>query len=102
MIGVSAGFTLLYTGGFGRSGGRSVSAALIAACTSCSATSSPRLSVNCSVITQLPLELVDVISFSPGIWPRNGSGGVVADAAVTSGLAPAETVKTRIVGYAPW
>ena len=88
MIGVSAGFTLLYTGGFGRSGGRSVRAELIAACTSCSATSSPRLSVNCSVITELPLELVDVIWFSPGICPRNRSSGAVTDDAITSGLAP--------------
>jgi hypothetical protein len=87
-IGVSAGFTLLYTGGFGRSVGKRVSAELIAACTSCSATSSPRLSVNCSVITELPLELVDVIWFSPGICPRNRSSGAVTDEAITSGLAP--------------
>ena len=49
------------------SGGSSVSPALIPACTSCSATSSPRLRVNCSVITELPLELVEVIWFRPGI-----------------------------------
>ncbi len=87
-MGVSAGFTLLYTGGFGRSGGRSVSAELIAACTSCSATSRPRLRVNCSVMTELPLELVDVIWFKPGICPRNRSSGAVTDDAITSGLAP--------------
>jgi hypothetical protein len=87
-IGVSAGFTLLYVGGLGRSGGKSVSAELIAACTSCSATSSPRLSANCSVITELPLELVDVIWFSPGIWPSHRSSGAVTDDAITSGLAP--------------
>ena len=79
---------MLYTGGLGRSGGKSVSAELIAACTSCSATSRPRLSVNCSVITELPLELVEVIWFSPGIWPRNRSSGAVTDDAITSGLAP--------------
>ena len=73
---------MLYTGGFGRSVGKRVSAELIAACTSCSATSSPRLSVNCSVITELPLELVDVIWFSPGIWPRNRSSGAVTDDAI--------------------
>ena len=44
--------------------------------------------MNCSVITELPLELVDVIWFSPGIWPRNRSSGAVTDEAITSGLAP--------------
>ena len=76
---MSAGFTLLYTGGFGRSVGKSVSAELIAACTSCSATSSPRLNANCSVITELPLELVDVYDAGGGeasniaVDPRNPS-----------------------------
>ena len=87
-IGVSAGLTLLYTGGLGRSGGSSVNDALIAACTSCSATSSPSVSTNCSVITELPLELVEVIWFSPGIWPNWRSSGAVTDEAMTSGLAP--------------
>ena len=39
------------TGGVGRSGGRNVPDALIDCCTSCSATSMFRLSLNCSVIT---------------------------------------------------
>jgi len=60
-MGASAGFTLLYTGGVGRSLGRNVKAALIAACTSCSATSRLRSRLNCRVINELPLELVDVI-----------------------------------------
>src|ERR1700679_3708473 len=60
-IGVSAGFVLLYIGGVGRSGGRYVPEALMEACTSCSATSMFNASVNCSVITELPSELMDVI-----------------------------------------
>jgi hypothetical protein len=47
--------------------GRKVKRALIAACTSCSATSRLRSSANCSVISELPLELIDVICVSPGI-----------------------------------
>jgi len=85
---VSAGFTLLYTGGLGRSGGSSVKAALIAAWTSCSATSSPRLRANCKTMTELPPELVEVIWLSPGICPNWRSSGAVTDDAMTSGLAP--------------
>ena len=45
--GASAGFTFAYTGGAGRSAGSSEPLALIAACTSCSATSSVSSSPNC-------------------------------------------------------
>jgi hypothetical protein len=72
----------------GRSFGRKVNAALMAACTSCSATSSDRSSANCSVTTELPSELVDVIRARPGIWPNWRSSGAVTDEAMTSGLAP--------------
>jgi hypothetical protein len=47
-----------------------VPAALIAACTSCSATSMFRSSANCRVTTELPIELFDVIWFRPGSWPN--------------------------------
>ena len=87
-MGASAGFTLLYTGGVGRSRGSSVNAALMAAWASCSATSSPRFRANCKTITELPLELVDVIWFSPGICPNWRSRGAVTEDAMTSGLAP--------------
>jgi hypothetical protein len=53
-------------GGFGRSRGRNVEAALIAAWTSCSATSMLRSSANCSVTIELPKELVEVIWLRPG------------------------------------
>src|SRR5580698_1147220 len=87
-IGVSAGFVLLYTGGFGRSTGRKLDAALIAACTCCSATSIFNSSANCSVITELPDDEVDVIWFNPGTWPNCFSSGAVTDDAITSGLLP--------------
>src|SRR6476659_2947516 len=60
-IGASAGLILLYTGGFGRSCGSRFEAALMAACTSCSATSMLRSSENCRMMMELPDELVDDI-----------------------------------------
>src|SRR5690606_19449881 len=97
-IGVSAGLTLRYTGGIGRSFGRKLLAALIAACTSCSATPSSTSSANCSVITEAPPELVDDIWLRPGIWPSWRSSGAVTALVVTDGLAPGYSVSTWIVG----
>ncbi len=57
-------------------------------CTSCSATSMLRLRLNCSVMTELPSELVEVICCSPGTWPNWRSSGAVTEDAITSGLAP--------------
>ena len=88
MIGGSAGFTLLYTGGLGRSLGSRLVAALMAACTSCSATSSGRVSWNCSVTTEAPPELCDDICLRPDIWPNWRSSGAVMAEVTTSGLAP--------------
>ena len=73
-------------------------AALIAACTSCSATSSDSPSEKRSVITDAPPELVLVIWFSPGIWPNWRSSGAVTEVDITSGLAPGYSVVTWIVG----
>ncbi len=87
-MGASAGLTLLYTGGAGRSCGRKFAPALIAAWTSCSATSSESSSPNCRVITEAPPELVEDICFSPGVWPNWRSSGAVTDEVITSGLAP--------------
>ncbi len=86
--GVSAGLTLLYTGGAGRSLGNRLFAPLIAACTSCSATSSATSSEKRRVITEAPPELVDDICASPGIWPNWRSSGAVTALVITSGLAP--------------
>src|SRR6516165_9999395 len=87
-IGASAGLTLAYIGGAGRSDGRRLPAALIAAWTSCSATSRVRSRLNWRVMTEAPAELVDDIWFSPGIWPNCTSSGAVTDEVITSGLAP--------------
>src|SRR5690554_1728990 len=87
-IGVSAGLTLRYTGGIGRSPGSRFWAALSAACTSCSATPRSTSRENCRVITEEPPELVDDIWFRPGIWPRWRSSGAVTALVVTVGLAP--------------
>ena len=97
-IGVSAGLTLRYTGGTGRSSGRKLSAALIAACTSCSATPSATSSENCSVITDAPPELVEDICFRPGICPSCRSSGAVTALVVTSGLAPGYSVVIWMIG----
>ena len=73
-------------------------AALIAACTSCSATSSVRSSVKVSVIIDAPPELVEAMRPRPGIWPNWRSSGAVIDEVITSGLAPGYSVTTWIVG----
>jgi len=86
--GVSAGLTLLYTGGAGRSLGSRLSAALIAAWTSCSATSSATSRENRRVMTEAPPELVEDIWVSPGICPNWRSSGAVTALVMTSGLAP--------------
>ena len=47
-------------------------AALIAACTSCAASSMFRCSANCSVIRLIPGPLTEITSFSPGICASSG------------------------------
>ena len=44
------------------------------------------LRLNCSVMMELPSELVDVIWLSPGTWPNCRSSGAVTDDAITSGI----------------
>lgn len=96
--GVSAGLTLLYTGGAGRSLGSRLLAALMAACTSCSATSRLTSRLKRRVITEAPPELVEDICLSPGIWPNWRSSGAVTELVITCGLAPGYRVSTRMVG----
>src|SRR6187549_3231592 len=97
-IGVSAGLLLLYVGGAWSVRGRRLDAALIAACTSCSAASMLRSRLNCSVICDVPKLEIDVIWSSPGTWPNWRSRGVVTDEAIVSALAPGRPVVTTIVG----
>ncbi|MNT15510.1 hypothetical protein D3C72_1505680 [compost metagenome] len=73
-------------------------AALMAACTCCSATSSGSVRLNCMVMTDAPPELVDDIWFRPGICPNCRSSGDVTRDVMTSGLAPGYSVTTWIVG----
>ena len=96
--GASAGLTLLYSGGMGRSLGSRLLPALMAACTCCSATSMDMFSEKRSVMTEAPPELVDDIWSSPGIWPNWRSSGAVTLEVITSGLAPGYRVVTSIVG----
>ena len=96
--GVSAGLLLLYVGGAGNVRGNRFEAALIAACTSCSAASMLRDSSNWSVICELPKPDTDVICARPGIWPNCRSSGVVTADAIVSALAPGSRVETRMVG----
>src|SRR5690606_36617201 len=97
-MGASAGFTLRYAGGIGRSPGRKLDAALMAACTSCSATPRSTSSDNCRVITEPLPELVDDIWLSPGICPSRRSSGAVTALVVTDGLAPGYRVITWMIG----
>jgi hypothetical protein len=72
----------------GRSVGSKVAAALMAACTSCSATSSVSVSLKRSVITEAPPELLLERRSRPGICPSWRSSGAVTAEVITSGLAP--------------
>ena len=47
-----------------------------------------RSSENCSVISELPKELIDVICVRPGTCPNCFSSGAVTDDVITSGPAP--------------
>ncbi|MNI64770.1 hypothetical protein D3C73_1202350 [compost metagenome] len=96
--GVSAGLTLLYTGGAGRSLGSRLLAALIAACTCCSATSMFMSRLKRRVSTEAPPELVDAIWVRPGICPNWRSSGAVTALVITCGLAPGYRVMTLMVG----
>ena len=92
--GGSAGLTLLYTGGVGRSEGSRLSAALMAACTSCSATSSAVVRSNCRVTTEAPAVDCECICTNPGMVPNCRSSGAVTTEAMTSGDAPGYKVCT--------
>ncbi len=73
-------------------------AALMAACTSCSAASMFRSRVNWRVICEVPKLETEVIWVSDGIWPSCRSSGVVTAEAMVSALAPGRSVETTMVG----
>src|SRR5438552_11462300 len=97
--GWSAGLLFEYVGGAGRVRGSRFDAALMAACTSCSAASMLRSSSNCRVICEVPKLEIEVICASAGICPNCGLSGVVTAEAIVSALAPGRNVEARMVGY---
>jgi hypothetical protein len=97
-MGADAGLTLRNVGSAGRSPGRSLSAALIAAWTSRAAPSILRLRSNCTVIVAEPSEFDDVSSVTPGISPSRRSSGAETVAAMVIGSAPGRLADTLIVG----
>ena len=74
-IGAAAGLDLRNRGSVGRSAGRSVAAALRAACTSRAAPSMLRLRSNWMEMREEPSELTEVISLTPAISPSRRSSG---------------------------
>ena len=95
---MAAGLALRKLGRDCRSPGRSVSAALIAACTSRAAPSMLRLRSNCTEMRVEPSELRDVSSVTPGISPSRRSSGAATVAAMVSGSAPGRLAVTLMVG----
>src|ERR1700683_746266 len=57
-----------------------------------------RLRSNCSTIEVEPRKLVEVISVSPAMRPKDLSSGVATDDAIVSGLAPGRLACTWMVG----
>ena len=78
----------------GKSAGSTPMAALMAACTCCSATSKGNFNEKRKVMTEAPPELTEVIWSKPGICPSCRSNGAVTVAVITSGLAPGYRVLT--------
>src|SRR5690349_22492227 len=97
-IGASDGFALRYVGLLRSVAGRSARDALIAACTSRAAPSMLRARSNCRLTRVEPVELDEVISFTPAIVPSRRSSGVATLVAIVSGLAPGRLALTEITG----
>ena len=96
--GCAEGFALRNAGSVGKSPGRSVMAALSAACTSRAAESMLRLrsNINCTRVDPNPLD--DVISLTPEIAPSARSNGAATLAAMVEGSAPGLLAVTMIAG----
>ncbi|MGY4376045.1 hypothetical protein ACVWZ3_003684 [Bradyrhizobium sp. i1.3.6] len=91
-------FALRKRGSVGRSLGRSISAALIAACTSRAALSMLRPMSNCSWMLVVPSDDVEVIWLMPAISPSRRSNGEATVAAMTDGSAPGRLADTKMAG----
>ena len=97
-IGAADGLALRNVGSVGRSPGRSLSAALSAACTSRAAPSMLRLRSNCTVMRDWPSEVTEVSSVTPEISPSLRSSGAATVAAMMLGSAPGRLAVTKMVG----
>ena len=97
-IGAAAGLALRKVGSVGRSPGKSVSAALSAACTSRAAPSMLRDRSNCTEMRDDPVELVEVISVTPAMVPSWRSSGAATVAAMMFGSAPGRDAVMLMVG----
>src|ERR1700724_543077 len=97
-IGAPFGLDLRKLGRLGRSPGRSLTAALSAAWTSRAALSILRLMSNWIEIEEVPSELVEVSSMTPGISPSRRSSGAATVAAMVEGSAPGRPADTWMVG----
>ncbi len=96
--GEADGLFLRQVGGWDMPEGRSLEAALIAACTSRAAASIERLRSNWTMIAVRPGRLVLVSSVTLAICPRRRSSGAATVAAIVLGSAPGSAPVTTIVG----
>ena len=93
-IGAADGLALRKVGSVGMSPGRSLSAALSAACTSRAAPSMLRRKSNWMVMRASPAVLVEVSSVTPEISPNRRSSGAATVAAMMLGSAPGRLADT--------
>lgn len=98
IVGAPAGLTSRYVGSLGRPEGSRLHEALVAVCTSRTASLVSRDRSNYSVIRGESSELDEVILVIPTVRPNGRSGGVVTVAAIILGLAPGSDVLTEMVG----
>src|SRR4051794_28256965 len=96
--GASPGLALRKLGGEGRPEGRSLPAALIAACTSRAAPSTLRDRSNWTTMEVLPSEDVEVISETPAMAPNRRSSGAATEEDMVAGSAPGWLAVTMMVG----
>ncbi len=96
-IGEADGLNLRKLGSVGMSEGRSLSAALSAACTSRAAPSILRDRSNCTVMREEPSEDTEVISVTPDISASLRSSGAATVAAMVLGSAPGRLAFTLMV-----
>ena len=96
-MGAADGLNLRNVGSVGMSEGRSLSAALSAACTSRAAPSILRDRSNCTVMREEPSDDTEVSSVTPEISASRRSSGAATVAAMVLGSAPGRLAVTLMV-----